>query len=128
MPIGTWNLAGRWDQRHASLTKQTACDVLLLTAINERTELPGLTIHTTQTRMAPRRSWAAIAAPTLEPLPDPHTASASARVDGLVFCSSILPWRSCGTGAPWVGATTAAKTIDALERIEPPTQMCGAKT
>ncbi len=39
-------------------------------------------------------------------------------VDGLRVCSSILPWRSCGTRYPWIGTTTAAKTAEAVAAIE----------
>ena len=38
------------------------------------------------------------------PLPDPHPASAMAVVGDWTYCSSILPWRSCGSRQPWVGA------------------------
>ncbi len=42
MRIGTWNLAERWDARHLALIVRMDCDVLLLTEVSERVELPGL--------------------------------------------------------------------------------------
>ncbi len=122
--IGTWNLQGRWDQRHVDQITAMSCDVLLLTEVSERIELPGTSIHASGMRMAPRRHWAAVASrQQLGALADPHGASAMAEIDGLRVCSSILPWRSCGTRRPWTGSTTAQKTETATARI-----MAGAPT
>src|SRR5690606_2570563 len=41
---------------------------------------------------------------------DPHPASVAIDVEGTTYCASVLPWRSCGTGAPWRGRNVAAKT------------------
>lgn len=118
MRIGTWNLAGRWDSRHLDFIGSMAVDLLLLTEVSDRVDVPGLRKHTTESLMSPRRHWAAILATTpLTPLPDPHGATAMAEVAGLRVCSSVLPWRSCGTRDPWVGTTTAAKTVHAVEAI-----------
>lgn len=95
------------------------CDVLLLTEVSERVELPGYDLHLGSLPMMPRRRWAAVGSRLpMTPLPDPHGASAMVDVDGLRVCSSILPWRSCGSREPWVGATTAEKTIAAAAAIE----------
>lgn len=95
------------------------CDLLLLTEVSERVEIPEFTLHKTQASMAARRRWAAVASrQPLTPLPDPHGATAMVEVHGLRVCSSILPWRACGTRNPWVGATTAAKTATAVAAIE----------
>ena len=40
-----------------------------------------------------------------------------AEIDGLTVCSSVLPWRSCGTAPPWTGVTTAEKTEAATTSI-----------
>ena len=40
-----------------------------------------------------------------------------AEIDGPRVCSSILPWRSCGTRPPWTGSTTAEKTEAAIASI-----------
>jgi hypothetical protein len=117
--IGTWNLEGRWDQRHLDQVMAMRCDILLLTEVSESVELSEVKIHTTTTWMAPSRRWAVVASSQpLRPLSDPHRASAMAEIDGLRVCSSILPWRTCGVEAPWVGSTTGAKTESAVACIE----------
>lgn len=116
--IGTWNLQGRWDGRHLDLIDSLDCDILLLTEVSERVAIPGRPLHTTVGSMARHRWWAAIASRSpLEPLDEPHGATAAARIDGLVVCSGILPWRNCGTRAPWEGASTADKTIRAVDAV-----------
>jgi endonuclease/exonuclease/phosphatase family metal-dependent hydrolase len=113
--IGTWNLAGRWTPAHESLLRDLDCDVLLLTEVSERLELSGYHAHLSTELMAARRRWAGILSrDELVPMPDPHPASAMARVEGLTFCSSILPWRSCGAGAVWIEGNHAAKTEHAV--------------
>jgi hypothetical protein len=116
--IGTWNLQGRWDQRHIDHIQAMSCDVLLLTEVSERAELPGTRIHASVMMMAPRRYWSAVATRLpLFALADPHGASAMAEIDGLRVCSSVLPWRSCGAAPPWTGLTTAEKTEAATASI-----------
>lgn len=117
--IGSWNLQGRWDERHLARLEAMRCDVLLLTEVSERVAIPGMELHMTTGVMAPRRRWSAVASRRrLHALDDPHGASAMAVVDGIRFCSSVLPWRSCGTHEPWTGSTTAEKTTGAVARIE----------
>ncbi len=95
------------------------CDVLLLTEVSERMEIPGYDLHLGRLLMMPKRRWAAVASRLpLRPMLDPHGASAIAELDGLRVCSSILPWHSCGTQDPWAGATTAEKTIAAVAAVE----------
>jgi hypothetical protein len=95
------------------------CDVLLLTEVSERVEIPGYGMHATKLPMAPRRYWAAVASrrPT-NPVADPHGASAMVELEGVRICSSILPWRGCGARAPWTGASTAERTASAVAAIE----------
>ena len=117
--IGTWNLAGRWDDRHRVLLETMDCDVLLLTEVSERLDAPGYDLHLGRQSMAPKRRWAAVASRLpASPEPDPHGASAMVKVEGLRVCSSILPWRSCGTRDPWMGATSAEKTSAAVAAVE----------
>ena len=71
MRIGTWNLEGRWDARHAALLASLECDVLLLTEVVQRLAIRGMRLHAAADSMAPGRRWAAVAAPDLMPLPDP---------------------------------------------------------
>lgn len=119
MRIGTWNLAGRWDARHLDLIETLDCDVLLLTEVSERLDLPGYGLHLSQSLMAPKRRWAAVATRlAMVPRPDPHGASALVELDGMRVCSSILPWRSCGSRGPWVGSNTSERTSAAVSAVE----------
>lgn len=119
MRIGTWNLEGRWDARHLALIEAMDCDVLLLTEVREDVAIPGFNVHLGGLEMVRGRWFAAVAARLpLRPLPDPHGASAMAAVDGLGFCSSVLPWRNCGSEHPWVDANTAEKTVAAVKAVE----------
>lgn len=117
MRVGTWNLEGRWSQDHLALLAGQACDVWLLTEVREDTSMPGFTSHLTSATMAGRRHWAGIFSRNrLQPLPDPHPASAAAIGLGAVWCSSILPWRTCGT-EPWGEGTSSEKTSRALSQL-----------
>ncbi len=116
--VGTWNLAGRSDARHASLLLDADCDIWLLTEVNEKLALPGYFSHATAERMAPGRAWARVLSRReLKPLDDPHPASAAANIDGIAYCSSILPWRGCGAVPPWTGANHAEWTQHALAQL-----------
>jgi hypothetical protein len=118
MRIGTWNLAGRWDQRHHTVLEHAACDIWLLTEVNDRLELPGYTEVRTQAEMAAKRAWAGVFSRRgLHALADPHPATAAALIDGVTVWSSILPWRSCGTAAPWQGARHVDKTRATLDDL-----------
>lgn len=127
MRIGTWNLAGRWTPGHLEFLVRMDCDVLLVTEVSERLELPGYVARLSDQLMAPKRRWAGVLSRReLTALPDPHPASALARVDGLTFCSSILPWTSCGNRDPWHDGPHALKTkrtIDALLAELPTTDL-----
>jgi len=95
------------------------CDVWLLTELRDGVALDGYAAHRSQAHMrrnAVRFACVLSRAPS-EPLTDPHGASAAARVRGVVFCSSILPWRACGSEAPWSGSTHLARTTAAVDAI-----------
>jgi hypothetical protein len=122
--IGTWNLEGRWGDDHLAFLLALDCDVLLLTEVSERLVVPGHALHLGTAVMAARRRWAGILVrgDDLEPLPDPHPASAMAASRGWCFCSSILPWKASGGGEPRVGdrhADRTGATIDTLLRSLP---------
>lgn len=125
--IGTWNLAGRWSDDHRNFLERLGCDVLLLTEVNERVDLVGYNGHLTASSMAAKRRWAGIFSKMhLDPLPDPHPASAMAVVRRRTFCSSILPWRSCSSRDPWSGTGHAEKThrtVSALVSALPRTDL-----
>jgi hypothetical protein len=119
MRIGTWNLAGRCTPRHRELLEEQDCDVWLLTEVSVDLELAGFRRHTTTALMAARRHWAAVLSRLeMTALPDPHPASAAADLDGTVYCSSVLPWRSCGSGPPWVGGRQADKTAAVVADLD----------
>lgn len=116
MRIETWNLEGRWSLDCSGLLAAQECDVWLLTEVPNAATLPGFETHLTSAKMSERKHWAGIFSRAhLQPLPDPHPASAAALGGGLVWCGSILPWRSCGT-APWGEGTTSQKTIRTLRQ------------
>ena len=119
MRIGTWNLAGRWrPPLHEDLLLRMDCDVLVLTEVRAHTDLPGYDRHLSVQEMAKGRRWAGVFSRIgLTPLPDPHPASAMAVVGDLSFCSSILPWRSCGDRDPWGLGNHAAKTQHVVDSL-----------
>lgn len=118
MRIGTWNLAGRWSAVHHRFIRDLDCDVLLLTEVSERVSIDGYVGHLGEAVMASKRRWAGVfSREPISPLPDPHPASALARVGDLKFCSSILPWRSCGNRPPWIGPRHVDKTTHAVEHL-----------
>jgi len=118
MRIGTWNLEGRWSPAHGEFLGSLRCDVLLLTELHQETRVPGMRGRTTYGLMAPGRFWAGVfSAGGLAGFPDPHPASALGMADGLLLCGSVLPWRSCGRGYPWIGERQGDKTAAAVAPI-----------
>jgi hypothetical protein len=120
MRIGTWNLDGQWSMAHDVFMQKQACDVWLLTEVPGDISLQGYTQHLSQEIMLKGKHWAGVFSLLplrLVPLDDPHPASAAAIVGGTTFVSSILPWRTCGSDWPWVGATTAEKTRSTLDDL-----------
>jgi len=118
MRVGTWNLEGKWDKRHAQLMEQQKCDVWLLTEVSERFDLPGFNLRHTSSQMSEGRWWAAVLSKfPLVAYIDPHPASALAKVGDMMFCSSILPWRSCGGLPTWEGERHADKTRTAVDLL-----------
>jgi len=118
MRVGTWNLAGRWDNRHERMMLDQGCDVWLLTEVRERVAIGGFFGHMTAGSMAHSRRWAAILSrEPISALQDPHPATAAAIIGDLTFASSVLPWRSCPSRTPWVGFRHADKTRAALDQL-----------
>ena len=116
--IATWNLEGKWTPRHHWLIRSLRVDLLLLTEVLDKVEIPGLNIHFTEDEMQPGRRWAAVASDApLRPLPDPHGATALAEIDGLCVASSILPWRNSGGAPAWVGQDQGSRTAAAVASI-----------
>lgn len=112
MRIGTWNLAGRWSDRHLDCLSAADCDFWLLTEVSDWLVLPHYTGHVTSAEMRSKVRWAGIfSRVALEPLADPHPASAMARIGETTFVSSILPWKGTGDVQP------RARTRHALETL-----------
>jgi hypothetical protein len=117
--IGTWNLAGRWSDDHRDFLLGLDCDVVLLTEVSESLSVPDHHLHLSQELMATERRWAGILSrSTLEPLPDPHPASAKARSGRWTLCSSVLPWRAAKDGI-WIGDGHAERTCNAVDELLP---------
>lgn len=117
MRIGTWNMDGRGTARHVAFLEALACDVLLLTEVPHQLDL-GPMVRSGP--MGAKKDWAAVWTRELaSEVPVSHAWSGAAEGDGLLFVSSVLPWR--GAGVHWKGPekTTAARTAKALSEIEP---------
>ena len=117
MRIGTWNLAGRGGPRQQDFVERLGCDVLLLTEVPEKLDMATRDVTWSEASIRPGVRYAAVVAPSLEGLPSPHPASAVAVIDGRVFCSSVLPWRSSGGAPPWSGTNQGERTEAACEAI-----------
>ena len=127
--IATWNLEGKWTPRHHWMIRSLRADLLLLTEVLAKVEIPGLNIHFTEGEMQPGRHWAAVASSApLRPLPDPHGATALAEIDGLRVASSILPWRNSGGAPPWTGQDQGSRTAAAVTSIRTAHPSFGAAT
>lgn len=89
----------------------------LLTEVRDDVDLPGHYAHVTVGEMARGRRWAGVFSRSpLTVLADPHPASAAAVVDDVTFCSTVLPWRSCGP-VPWGEGNHAERTAVALDAL-----------
>ncbi len=119
MRVGTWNLEGKWSNEHLSLLLGLDCDVLLLTEVSEMVAAPGHLLHLGEANMASRRRWAGVMVrgDDLQPMRDPHPASAMAISRGFTFCSSILPWSGSGGKSPWIGDNHLERTADAVAAL-----------
>ena len=98
--------------------KEQACDVWLLTEVDQSLTLDEYDLHLTSGEMAQGRRWAGVLSKApLSPMAAPRPASAMALISGILFCSSILPWRSCPAGEVWSGANHGAKISHAFETL-----------
>lgn len=101
---------------------RVGADVWLLTEVPEDAVPRGYRAYWSSGPIVAGRHWAAVLVSDTARVVarwdgDLHPASAAAVVGGVVFCSSVLPWRSCGREEPWEGATTADKTVAATRRL-----------
>jgi hypothetical protein len=123
MRLGTWNLDAGASAAHVEFLLSADCDVWLLTEVSPKLQLPGYTAHATQGVMGRGQHWAGVFSRLpMQGLEEPHGASDLVLIEGYTFCASVLPWRSCGDGAPWRGASITEKTthaVDAIVRARP---------
>ena len=124
MRIGTRNLDNRiLSEGHRKLLLDADCDVWLLTEIHPRTvdhndRIAGFHYRLSSEVMARKQHWAAVLGRgPITPKDDPHPASAAAVIDGITFCSTILPWRGAPSSYPWIGKTHVEKTQGVLRTL-----------
>ena len=126
MRIGTWNVENRlMTKEHKDMILGQDCDVWLLTELNRKwvddnEKILQFHCHLSKEFMSgPNHLWAAVLSILpLTPLDDPHPASATAKVDGITYCSTILPWRSVvANESPWKGSNHSEMTEDAIKTL-----------
>jgi hypothetical protein len=115
--IGTWNMDGRrWTPEHAKFMVAAACDVWLLTEVNEQVELEGYVRHLSVGLVNTKRRWAGILSRRpIDPLPDPHFATAAAVIGETTYFSTVLPWKDADSS--WPGQRHAGKTEHAVNEL-----------
>jgi hypothetical protein len=126
MRIGTWNVENRlMTAKHKDLILGQECDVWLLTEVhpkwaeNDGKKILGFNANLSKEVMGRKQHWAAVLSLLpLERLKDPHEASAAAKINGVTYCSSILPWRGVKAGsAPWHGSKHSEMTENAIKTL-----------
>ena len=118
MRIGTWNLDGKCSADHQQFLERAACDVWLLTEVPNCFSLEGGVLFWSKP-MTEAKAWAAVwSTGDVDKSLSPHPAAATAVLDGVLYCSCVLPWRSA---RPWWPAEdtgdVAAMTTAALARL-----------
>ena len=118
MRIGTWNLDGKCSADHQQFLERAACDVWLLTEVPNCFSLEGGVLFWSKP-MNKAKAWAAVwSTGDVDKSLSPHPAAATAVLDGVLYCSCVLPWRSA---RPWWPAEdtgdVAAMTTAALARL-----------
>jgi len=126
MRIGTWNVDNRlMSEKHQEFIRRQNCDVWLLTEVHpDWAESEGTTIlhfHAQLSKgvMESNQFWAAVLSVLpIERLDDPHEASAAAKIEGVTYCSTILPWRGVkANSAPWHGSNHSEMTENAISAL-----------
>lgn len=130
MKIGTWNLDGKWTSAHEALLREENCDVWLLTEVPPLSGLKDYYLHFSQQRMSRGQHYSAIwSRSAFAPVSDPHGASSAISIEGVTYCSSVLPWSSCGRQphSPWSHGKPVSEmvkdTIDSLLENLPSTNL-----
>lgn len=119
--VATWNVEARADAGAVRLLLGLRADVLLLTEVHPELSLPGYRMtELSEPMMRPGgQHYAAVAAREgleLEGLPSPAVTTAAARVGGIAFVSTVLPWLRAPS-PPYVGATQAEQIENAVDEL-----------
>jgi hypothetical protein len=126
MRIGNWNVDTRlMTDKHQKLLLDQECDVWLLTEVHPKwaelvsTKILHFNAHLSKGVMGRNQHWAAVLSISpMTPLDDPHPASAAAAVDGITYCSTILPWKGVKSNeAPWNGSNHSEMTESAIKSL-----------
>ena len=126
MRIGTWNLDNSPPKiKHRDLLLKQQCEIWLLTEVNaEWFDTMGrkvLDFHAYRStgEMSPGQYYAAVLSTRdLTPIESPHFASAAAEIDGIVYCSSVLPWRKAHIDCEgWNGESQTERTQIVLREL-----------
>ncbi len=126
MRIGTWNVDNqRLSDKHSRLMVDQNCDIWLLTEVNaEWFDTMGKKVldfhaHRSTGEMSPGQYYAAVLSTrALVPIDSPHFASAAAKIDGITYCASVLPWRKAHIDCEgWRGESQTERTRIALDTL-----------
>ena len=119
MLIASWNLNREVRDGAEELLLGAGADVLLLTEAPPHLALTGYHVTPVGPLMELGQQWASIASrQPLELVESPHPATTVARVGGITFVCSVLPWGSA-QGTPWRGDGYAERMLDALDDLDP---------
>lgn len=124
--IGTWNLGNRPRRiSHSDFLLEQHCDVWLLTEVNSEwfdplgTRVLDFHAHRSIGEMSPGQFYAAVLSKCpLTPIDSPHFASSAAKIDGITYCSSVLPWRRAHIDCKgWDGDNLTGRCRLALDEL-----------
>jgi hypothetical protein len=119
MRVGTWNLEGRWSAGHAAFMAQCACDIWLLSIVQDAfAPQTGETARSEPRGEGDDVSWSAVwSAAGLAAIEPSHPAVACARVGELLVCRSVRPWRNAAPFSDDDGDSVASITRAAIAGV-----------
>jgi hypothetical protein len=122
MRVATWNVEAKTDAAAVGLLLGLRADVLLLTEVHPALQVPGYRMtELREPTMLGGQHYAAVAARNdleLVRLTPPAVTSAAARVGGITFVCSVLPWM-LATSSPYTGTTQAEQVEYAVDELVP---------
>ncbi len=119
--IGTWNMEGKGSAEHVAFLDGMKCDALLLTEVPHRLELESGCLVRSTPAMGPGKDWSAVwTKHSATEVMTRHALTAAIEVQGLLFLSTVLPWRGSGNHDYWRGSSggPATWTEIALREIQ----------